>query len=106
MVTSGSLSPIENRNRWRKQNLFAMDFTLFLILILKYFWVSNQTKLLMSVYIVIVKRKNITVPFHVDLQTLFEPASLALVPSSHVHDTVIVLFAYVLQIPVKPNPDN
>ena len=43
---------------------------------------------------------SLTLFLHVDSETLFEPARLALVPPGHVHDAVAALLAHVVQVPV------
>ena len=42
---------------------------------------------------------SLTFFLHLDLETLFEPARLALVPPRHVHDALAVLLADVVQVP-------
>ena len=44
-------------------------------------------------------KKCLTFLLHVDIQTLLEPAGLALVPPGHVHDTSPILLAHVVKIP-------
>ena len=46
------------------------------------------------------KGHQLTLLFHVDLQTLFEATGLALITSRDVHDTVAIFFANIIQIPV------
>ncbi len=51
-------------------------------------------------------RCELTLLFHVDLQTLFEAAGLALIPACDIHHTIAVLFANVIQIPIMLQISN
>lgn len=42
----------------------------------------------------------LTIFLHVDSETFREPAGLALVSASHIHDTAVGLLAHVVQVPV------
>ena len=42
---------------------------------------------------------SLTFFLHLDLEALFEPARLALVPPRHVHDALAALLAHVVQVP-------
>lgn len=47
------------------------------------------------------KERHLTVTFHVDVQALFEPTRLTLVPSGDVHHAIVVLLAHVFQVSNK-----
>ena len=49
---------------------------------------------------------SLTFFLHLDLETLLEPARLALVPPRHVHDAFAVLLADVVQVPATPEIDS
>ena len=50
---------------------------------------------------------SLTFFLHLDLEALFEPARLALVPPRHVHDALAALLAHVVQVPAtKRDPFN
>ena len=44
---------------------------------------------------------SLTFFLHLDLEALFEPARLALVPPRHVHDALAALLAHVVQVPAS-----